>query len=299
MPSKRLPNLGSLRVFEAAARKRSFVAAAVELNVTHGAISKQVQALERELGTKLFERRNRGIFLTPQGHWLAGRLAIVFGELSRTMDTFLANASTAAPLTVSCESTLCLRFLIPALTSLKHETDLDIRVFAAGGPIDFRPGYVDVAVRRDDFEIPPGVRATWLADEWMGPVMNPLIVNKGVQTIPRLHSESRPNAWGNWELTTGIKYAGTDILYEHFFLAIQAAEAGQGIALASIHMVANELEAGRLIAPNGFTRDGSNYVALRPAGTDDERVDAFLDWFQLRLGSNVKDGLCHSNSTTP
>lgn len=289
MRSKRLPNLNSLRVFEAAARNGSFVAAAQELNVTHGAISKQIQALEHELDGKLFERRNRGIYLTPSGRWLAEQMTAVFGDLSRTMDAFHSNAAAASPLTVSCESTLCLRFLIPVVSLLKQETDLDIRVLAAGGPIDFRPGYVDVAIRRGDFILPAGVHATWLADEWMGPVMNPLVNQPGAQEMPRLHSESRPNAWSNWELATGQSYAGSDIQYEHFFLAIQAAEAGQGVALASIHMVKNELSAGRLIAPHGFARDGSHYLALRPHGVDDDRVDRFLAWLERRLGSHVTE----------
>jgi LysR family transcriptional regulator, glycine cleavage system transcriptional activator len=67
MPQKRLPNLLALRVFAAAARHGSFVAAAEELHVTHGAVSKQIQSLEADLAVALFERRNRGVHLTERG----------------------------------------------------------------------------------------------------------------------------------------------------------------------------------------------------------------------------------------
>ena len=138
MRQRRLPPLGSLRAFEVAARHQSIVAATAELNVTHGAVSKQIKLLEQELGAVLFERRNRGIHLTRSGQWLADRLGSVFVDLDRTMREFHRDGEELGPLTVSCEPTLCLRMLIPALTDLKNATGLDIRVLAAGGPIDFQ-----------------------------------------------------------------------------------------------------------------------------------------------------------------
>jgi DNA-binding transcriptional LysR family regulator len=109
-----LPPLGTLRVFEAAARHQSLVRAAEELHVTHGAVSRQIQALEDHLGERVFERRNRGLFLTDRGKWLSLRLTDLFAELTGTFQDFYAHGQ-PRPLIVSCEPTLCLRLMIPRL----------------------------------------------------------------------------------------------------------------------------------------------------------------------------------------
>lgn len=282
----RLPPLGSLRAFTVAARHRSIVAAAVELNVTHGAVSKQIQLLEQELGVALFVRRNRGIHLTPDGHWLAERLGAVFADLEQTMRDFRREGVPPGPLTISCEPTLCLRMLIPALPDLKKATGLNIRVLAAGGPIDFRRDHVDIAIRRSDFVIPPSVDVAIIAPEYMGPVMIPPLAHGNGENLPRLHSDTRPDAWDSWSQGSGTTPAGPDIRYEHFYLALQAAEAGQGIAIASLHMVRHALEGGQLVAPYGFIPDGTEYLAIHPKGLVDEQADDFLAWLTRYMSSS-------------
>lgn len=259
------------------------VAAAAELNVTHGAISKQVQSLEEELGTQLFERRNRGIHLTRRGQWLAEQLETVFGGLRRTMRDFRRLDGGTGPLTLSCEPTLCLRFLIPALGDLKQSTGLDVRVLAAGGPVDFVRDHIDIAIRRSDFPLPPGMEAATLAAECMGPVMHPDLAGADGSILPCLHSETRPEAWQHWSQAGGLAFTGPTIRYEHFYLAIQAAEAAQGVAMASIHMVGDALASGRLTAPHGFLHDGTHYLAIWPGGTTDPRRAAVTGWLQERM----------------
>jgi DNA-binding transcriptional LysR family regulator len=125
-----LPPLGTLRVFEAAARHQSLVRAAEELHVTHGAVSRQIQALEDHLGERVFERRNRG--LSDRSRQVAQSQA--HGPVCRAdrhVSGFLRAWATKA-LIVSCEPTLCLRLMIPALADLRRETGLDIRFLAAG-----------------------------------------------------------------------------------------------------------------------------------------------------------------------
>lgn len=282
MPPKRLPNLSALRVFAAAARHGSFVAAAGELHVTHGAVSKQVQSLEAELGAALFERRNRGVHLTERGAWLASRLAPFFAGLDRTIREF--DAQTAAPvLTLSCEPTLCLKLLIPALADLKRACGAEVRVLAAGGPVDFVRDRVDLAIRRNDFPLPVGAVATRVGREWMGPVRNP----HGVSDV-RLHSATRPDAWATWDGDKPSADRRCDgVPFEHFYIALQAAEAGQGVALASVHMVARDLEAGRLVAPHGFRRDGTDYVALRASDNADKRLVIATAWIAEKMAANV------------
>nr|WP_315025545.1 LysR family transcriptional regulator [Brevundimonas diminuta] len=287
----RMPSLNALRAFEAAARSGSLVAAAAELNVTHGAVSKQVQSLERDLDTVLFERRNRGVHLTRKGEWLAERLGGAFAGLDQIMVGFRGLEATPAPLTISCEPTLSLRLLIPAMADLERETGLQVRILAAGGAIDFHNNNIDVAVRRNDFPLPSGVRATLLAPEMMGPVLSPSLSGREKRDVPRLHSRTRPHAWRNWSAGRDGGFDGPGIEYEHFYLALQAAEAGQGAALASVHMTRGEVQAGRLLAPEGFKPDGTAYVALRSEDSRDERIDRFIVWMQARMTVNLNENV--------
>jgi hypothetical protein len=112
----RVPPLNTLRAFEAAARLQSFVRAAEELHVTHGAVSRQVKQLEATLGVDLFERRNRAVFRTPQGTALLEACSEALGVLGEAVRRLRAPVS-AAPLVVSCEPTLAMRWLIPRTAS--------------------------------------------------------------------------------------------------------------------------------------------------------------------------------------
>jgi LysR family transcriptional regulator, glycine cleavage system transcriptional activator len=209
-------------------------------------------------------------------------LAPLFAGLERTIREFYAQ--NAPPLlTISCEPTLCLKLLIPGLADLKSACGVEVRVLAAGGPVDFARDRIDLAIRRNDFPLPVGAIATVVGQEWMGPVHSPLCVSD-----VRLHSASRPGAWANWDgdaLSALRQDAG--LSFEHFYMALQAAEAGQGVALASVHMVARDLQAGRLVAPHGFRRDGTDYVALRPSENADPRLAIATSWIAEKMANNA------------
>ncbi|MDF2601376.1 MAG: lysR-like transcriptional regulator [Methylobacterium brachiatum] len=289
----RLPQLGALRVFESAARHGSLTRAAEELHVTHGAVSKQIKNLEADLGAALFVRRNRGVFLTERGRVLAARLRGIFGDLEDALADFRAGEP-RQPLVVSCEPTLCLKFLIPSLGAFLQDTGIKVRVLAAGGRIDFRRDHVDLAIRRNDFAIDGTLHARVICDEAMGPVCSPEALPRfeadpGRFHLPALHTRSRPDAWAAWTRLNRPAIACTaDMTYEHFYLAIEAALAGQGVALASIHMVGRDLAAGRLCGPWGFRPDGTQYVALSAHPIDrDERASRFVAWLSARMNATL------------
>ena len=281
----RLPQLGALKVFETVARHESLVRAAEELCVTHGAVSKQIKALEAELGEVLFVRRNRGVVLTERGRRLAGQVHAAFVELEDALAVF-RERRLADPLVVSCEPTLCLKLLIPLLGALQQETGVVLRVLAAGGRIDFRRDHVDLAIRRNDFPLEATLYSRVLGPEAMAPVCAPAKLDAARQgLLPVLQTKSRPEAWEVWQRLSGAKPAkGERIIYEHFYQALEAAMAGQGVALASIHMVQRDIAEQRLCKLADFIPDGTHYVALSPHPFEgDERMMRLLPWLTEKM----------------
>jgi DNA-binding transcriptional LysR family regulator len=286
----RVPPLNSLRVFEAAARHGSFVRAAGELHVTHGAVSRQVKQLESSLGVDLFERRNRAVFLTRHGTQLFAACSDAMGRIAEVIDQLRAPAA-LNPLVVSCEPTIAMRWLIPRLPGLRERfPEHRLHLLTAGGHVDFVRDRVDVALRRNDFNWGEGCYAERVAPELMGPVCSPELAAalKGRQraTMRLLHARTRPSGWTRWFETTGRSLASGEVEhFEHFYLCLQAATAGLGVALGSVYMVEDDVRAGRLVAPFGFTPDGSEYVLLSPVRFDgDERRMQFLDWLRQEMG---------------
>lgn len=281
-----MPPLNSLRVFEAAARLQSFVRAAQELHVTHGAVSRQIKALEEVLGVPLFVRRNRAIFLTIQGEALQAAASRALALINDAVERIQSSAGNEV-LVVSCEPTIAMKWLIPRLGSFHEEhPDVLVHLMTAGGPIDFTHTGVDVALRRNDFRWDIGLKAEHVCDEYVGPVCTSRYVNPeegGILKAPRLISKSRPNGgWILWENVDGMRLPSvTETSYEHFYLCIQAAHAGLGVALASALMVADDLGEGRLSAPYGFVADGSRYYLLSPrAFHDGSKLTKFLWWLR-------------------
>ncbi|PWB35404.1 LysR family transcriptional regulator [Pseudomonas sp. SDI] len=259
----KLPALTALRYFDVAAQTQSFVRAAEQLNVTHGAVSRQVRLLEEQLGIPLFERRNRAIFLTGAGRELLATTQSIFDQLQGTLHR-LQQGSRDDVLVLSCEPTLAMKWLIPRLPAFHAEhPDLQVQLVAAGGPVDLVRGGIDLALRRDDFRWDDGVHTLKVCDETVGPVCRPALASASLDGQHLLHSASRPSAWSTWLRLSGQSDAGSlRADYQHFYLCIQAATAGLGIAMASRLMVEDELASGQLQAPYGFIADGSAYHLL-------------------------------------
>ncbi|MCO7597157.1 MULTISPECIES: LysR substrate-binding domain-containing protein [Pseudomonas] len=273
------PPLTALHYFDIAAETESFVRAAERLHVTHGAVSRQVRLLEESLGVELFERRNRAIFLTPAGRALHGTTQAIFEQLDGTVQRLQAQARDNV-LVLSCEPTIAMRWLIPRLPRFHAaHPSLQLHLVAAGGPLDFTRTGVDLALRRDDFHWDRQLYSLKICDEWIGPVGRPGM-GDGLDGQRLLHSTTRPDAWNTW-LRLSARQARPDAHsdYEHFYLSVQAASAGLGLAIASALMVRDELDSGQLQAPFGFLRDGSAYHLLSPRPLDDGgKRQCFVEW---------------------
>jgi LysR family transcriptional regulator, glycine cleavage system transcriptional activator len=285
MPQE-LPSLNALRCFEAAGRLRSFARAAEELHVTAGAVSRQIRQLEDDLGVALFERRNRRVRLTAAGQTLHKATEDALNSVREAVAS-VRSADAPGLLVLSCEPTLTQRWLIPRLPRLKARCPrLLVHVLAAGGPVRFERDRVDVAIRRDDFEWPSDTYADPIIDEYVGPVCSPALARnrppQAILALPTIHSATRPDAWQRWLADSGRPAsAHGGQTFEHFFLSIEAAVAALGVAIGPYPLVADDLAAGRLVAPFGFRRSGHRYMLLtrRPLRQIDQ-ADCLVAWLR-------------------
>ncbi len=286
----RLPPLGALRCFEAAARLQSFTRAAQELHLTHGAISRAVRSIEDALGVALFERRHQRVRLTAAGARLREAAANAFDGLEAAVRELRAAAG-PRPLRLSCEPTLMMRWLIPRLAGFHAQhPQIALQLVAGGGPVPF--GEVDLAIRRNDFDR-DGAHAEFLFEERIGPVCSPRTRGQWLTAAARprlraeaclLHTATRPGAWNDWARASGATLPQRrGQRFEHFYFSLQAAVAGLGVAIGPWQAVRDDIDAGLLEAPLGFVADGSRYELLSPqapmAGTPEAAV---LDWLRAQ-----------------
>ncbi|MDX3524737.1 LysR substrate-binding domain-containing protein [Streptomyces scabiei] len=284
-----LPPLNTLQPFEATVRYASMTAAAQELHVTHGAVSRQIQNLERSLGISLFERGTRALRPTPQARQLAAVVRDALDQIDAAARQISHRAPTG-PLTLSCEPTLLMRWLIPRLPDLAvNVPDVTVHLSAGGGPVFFERDNIDLAIRRDDFPFPEEASRTRLFAERIGPVCRPdladlLTGGDGVSQVTLLHTATRPQAWDDWRRIAGMKAEpASQQSLEHFYLTLQAAAAGVGVAIAPYAVARDDLERGQLVAPFGFVPDGTSYYLLgRQSPEQDGRVRRLTAWLRAR-----------------
>lgn len=275
-----------MRTFEVCARRGSFSAAADELRITQSAVSKQIKGLEENLGLALFHRQGNRIDLSIEGAELAEHLFEMFEGLDRLVHRLGPDHATT-PLIVSCEPTICLKLLIPLAPVIEKETGIELKILSGGGAVDFHGHGIDLAIRRNDFDLDADLHIETIAKEYVGPVMN-LDMSFGEGSEPqnhtRIRSASRADAWLSWHDQTKKDTLTRDVEHQHHFLALEAAENGHGIAMMSLYMVARNMECTRLTAPFGFIPDGSKYICISTRPIDaDPRKRALVDWLKRKL----------------
>ena len=287
----KLPPLENLRIFEAVARLQGFTAAAESLALSHSAVSRRVSELESRLDVQLLHRTSRRVSLTPQGKILYEAAQ----EALRRIEDATAEIMQPArhkQLLVSCERSLAMRWLIPRLSQFQDmHPDPLVYLSTGAGLIDLARENIDLAIRRADFPLDPRAACVPLFPEYVGPVGLPGLVGKAAQT--RLHSTSRPDAWETWSrraktATRASRSTPRDLYFDHFFLSLQAAEAGLGMAIAPLFMVVDSLNAGTLAAPQGFVVDDSRYIALMRKPLELGSPEArFMGWLQAAVEATL------------
>ena len=284
MKSAAPPPLNALRAFEAFARHGGMTTAAAELCVTHGAVSRQVAALQDHLGVALVTGPRHRLALTPAGAELAARLTGAFGAIGAAVEA--ARQDQRREIEISCLGTFALKWLIPRLPGfMALHPEIRVKVSESYAPVDFARSPIDGAIRIFN----PGQGAkrqqiTPFLPQYQGPVGAPSILPFGVTIedmgrLPRLHASTFRESWAIWSELVGIRLPDAPSReFQHNNSMIEAAAAGLGVAIVPWAFVAPDVQAGRLVAPFGFAERPSTFVFLRPEGRADASVDAFRDW---------------------
>jgi LysR family transcriptional regulator, glycine cleavage system transcriptional activator len=278
----RLPSLNALRAFEAAGRLGRMTHAAEELHVTHSAISRQIRHLEGLLGAALFEGPRNALRLTQAGNTLLSGLTSAFEQIDHAVRA-VADLEDG-PLDVSCPGTFTMRWLIPRLYRFQAANpDIEVRLTASHRPVDFGRDNFDVAIRAGSPPWPDGAEVVALFPEQTGPVLATIFAVEGAEhfsSLPVLHTRTRPRAWEDWLVRSGLAIkGGTRVDYEHFYFMLEAAGAALGVCVAPWPYVADDIRLGRLSAPFGFLDSGQHYVALRRARRH-RKSSLFCDWLR-------------------
>ncbi len=297
--TRRLPPLNALRAFEAAARHLSFTKAAEELHVTPAAISHQVKALEDTVGAPLFRRLTRALLLTDAGQAALPGLSEGFDRLAEAAAHLSARDSEGL-LTISVAPTFGAKWLVPRLERFRAaHPEIDVRIDANDRVIDMAREGVDIGLRFGSGRY-PGYRVDPLfAAERVRsfPVCSPKLLEGppglGTPDDLRHHTllhldwsqagEAAPD-WRMWLLAAGVRDLDPTRgpRFSQTIMALQAAIAGQGVALAEEIIVADDLANGRLVRPFALSLSDplhfAYYVASPQATAERPKVAAFRDW---------------------
>jgi LysR family transcriptional regulator, glycine cleavage system transcriptional activator len=300
-PTRDLPiSLDLLRGFEAAARLLSFTTAASELFLTQSAVSRQVQQLEEQLGVKLFERRTRALVLTDAGERYYREVSKALNQLREATATL--RAQTTPVVRVTTTVTLAALWLVPRLTAFQaRHGDISVHVVADNAVRDLERLSLDVAIRYCP-EAMAGANAVRLFGEHVTPVASPALLKKLRVRTPddvlhapllELDDPAGTGLWLSWKvwceaMKLPMPHAG--LAFSHYDQIIQAAVAGQGVALGRIPLVDEYLEDGRLALalhdPRFSTEVQRAYwLIVSPAAARRDEVKAFSAWLREETAS--------------
>ena len=292
------PPLNAVRAFEAAARRGSFKEAAEELGVTHGAISRQIHLLEEWLGgPALFRRLSRGVALTPNGEFLLAEFGPALDRISAATRQYRDRRGqpATAMLRVNALATFSLRWLLPRLTLFRDEhPDIEVRLTTSNEPLDALQEDYDIIIRGgpDTFH---GYGSSPVVGERRLPVCSPALLARlplaavgDLAAHTLLHVATVPKLWRDWLIESGhagLQPAAT-LTLDHFYLSIQAAIDGLGVAMGPTALVADDLAAGRLVAPfPDISLPARTYFAYFPQhGSSNPAGEIFRAWLSRMPG---------------
>lgn len=293
MSRRQLPPLNALRVFETAARSESLSAAAQELAITHGAVSRQIAVLETWLGQQLFVRQGQRNVATDHARAFAAEISAAFDRIGDAALRF-GKTPQARVVRVNATTTVAMRWLIPRLPAF-HARHPDVQVAVTTSTSNegsFRSG-IDVAIRRDAQGRPEWrhFEKTTLFVERATVIAAPsLLAERPLQRLDDLArhafiaTETRVGDWDAWLARVRLETLRPQQFhrFDHYHVSLQAVLDGLGLGIGCTPTLERELAAGRLVEPFADLHvPGATYVTLVPHDVDKSRpLRAFLDWLR-------------------
>ncbi|MBI4292088.1 MAG: LysR family transcriptional regulator [Betaproteobacteria bacterium] len=302
-------SLDLLRGFEAAARHLSFTRAGAELFLTQSAVSRQVQTLEEQLGIKLFQRRTRALVLTEAGSLYYREVAKALQQLREA--TASVRAATNPIVRVTTAVTFAALWLVPRLADFQSRfKDVVVHVAADNAILDLERSGLDLAIRYCSAER-AGEGAVMLFGEHVTPVCSPTFVRtqgrirktEDLLRAPLLHFDDPTGcspwlAWNVWMETMHLRAPNSlgGLHFSHYDQVIQAAVAGNGLALGRLPLVKSLIEDGRLITPlrgkryATLTQNRAYWLIVAPAAGKRAEVQTFVRWLREEVAASVRRG---------
>ena len=303
---RELPNLNALRAFEAVATHLNFSRAADELGVTQSAVSHQIKILEDYLAIPLLLRTKPGVTLTSAGKEYLQSTALAFDAIEAAGRKITASAPSV--ITVSVLPTFAMKWLIPRLPHFELRCPgIEVRMVTSIQPVNFDRDGIDIAIRvgstpgepaqqkrpRIDLEM-TGNWNNLLIERLMPDVLVPLCAPSRLEALPvrevadifqftLLHNATRSRAWPDWFEAQGVEYRPrAETSFGHFFMSIQAAIDGRGVALVPRMFVEDDIAAGRLavVYDKPVESAGAYYVLTRREQADVDRISQFRAWIK-------------------
>lgn len=287
IPRRLLPSLSLLSAFEAAARSQSITQAAAELSLTQSAVSRQIKALEEQLGVALFHRERQSIRLTIGGAAYAREIREALAKISSASLNLRANP-TGGTLTLAILPTFGTRWLAPRLPEfLQQHPGVTINLVTRLTRFDFATEAIDAALHfgQPDW---PGCGFAHLRDEAVLPACSPKLRDHygfaqpaDLLAAPLLHLVSRPDAWERW---LGVQKVAPGrlhgMLFDQFATVTQAAISGLGVALLPQFLFRDELDSGKLVPALDLPvkSEGAYYLCWPEARAEHPPLAAFRAW---------------------
>ncbi|WP_144137697.1 LysR substrate-binding domain-containing protein [Paraburkholderia sp. BCC1884] len=291
----KIPSMGALLAFEAAARHESFTHAARELFLTESAVSRQVNSLENNLGVRLFVRVKQRVVLTKAGKVYSAQVRRSLEQLDRDTLSIIAHGSGGGYLELAVLPTFASQWLIPRLAAFNaHYPDVRVNMGVRTGTFPFTDTHFEAAIH---YGKPtwPGTSADFLFSEEVVPVCTASLLKRPVEhaadllDYPLLHSTTRPDAWATWFEDLGVDDNRTmqGVRYELHTMLISAAAAGLGIALVPRFFVETQLEQLGLTIPlhTPAVADAGYYLVYPTESSHGKPLASFREWLLQEAAS--------------
>ena len=302
MEPRKLPPSAALRAFEAAARLGAFNLAATELNVTPSAVSHQVRALEAWLDVALFVRKTRQIAPTEAARQLLPEVSEAFDLLARSCAK-VSRSCGLQSLTLSVAHTFANGWLVARLSDFQlREPDIEVRLLLASTQLErhFASPDVDAAITHGLSQVLPDMHSHHLMRETLLSVCAPAVAARLnhpgdlrhemlLQVLPRM------GQWRAWMDVAAVVGVDPDRgpRFQSSPLAVEAALAGVGVAIANPRFIEHHVDAGRLVLPFdiGLPSDTSYYLVYRSVHADEPSIIALREWLLSMLTVDGDRGL--------